>query len=98
MTKKMSLKQPDVDLEKARTAFVEEPETKITKKRHASNYPWQQEGINERVILQFPLRLPEPLKLKLEWVVKNSLEYRSMHDLCLRAITEKIDEELKKIM
>ena len=97
--KKMSLKQPSIDVEKAKKAFVDEPEAKITKKNKPleSIYPWQQDGVSERVITPFNLRLPEPLKLKLEWIAKNSVEYRSMHDLCMKAVVQKLEEELENM-
>ena len=95
--KKMSLKRPSIDVEKAKKAFVDEPEAKIAKNEPEATYPWQRDGVSERVITPFNLRLPEPLKLKLEWVVKNSVEYNSMHDLCIKAVVHKIEEELKNM-
>jgi hypothetical protein len=95
--KKMSLKRPGVDTEKARKAFVDEPEAKITKNQQETIYPWQQDGVSERVITPFNLRLPEPLKLKLEWIAKNSVEYRSMHDLCMKAVVQKLEEEFENM-
>jgi hypothetical protein len=93
--KKMSLKQPGSDIEKAKEAFINEPETKVADEQ--DSFPWQQGGVSERVIVPFNLRFPEPIKLKLEWIVKNSLDYKSMHDLCMNAIMQKIDEELRKL-
>lgn len=99
--KKMSLKQPIVD-EKAKENFVNEPENRIAKvEKNAQSqiiFPWEQPEVNERVITSFNLRLPEPVKFKIEWIVKNSLEYKSMHDFSMKAVIQKIEEELKKLI
>jgi hypothetical protein len=93
--KKMSLRQPEGNIEKAKEDFINEPEIKFSDKQEG--FPWQQDGVNERVISPFNLRLPEPMKLKIEWIVNNSLRYKSMHDFFMKLIAEKVDDELKKL-
>lgn len=93
--KRMSLRQPGGDIEKSKEAFINEPEVKFSDKQ--ADLPWQQNGVSERVIVPFNLRLPEPTKLKVEWIVNNSLKYKSMHDFFMKLILEKVDDELKKI-
>ena len=94
--RKMSLNTPIID-DKARQEFIEEPEKKI--KTPIEQYlPWEEQGVNPEVIKIFNLRLPEPMKLKLEWIVLNSLEYKSKHEFCFRTIEKKIKEVLNEML
>jgi hypothetical protein len=94
--RKMSLNTPLID-DKARQAFIEEPEKKI-KKPIQHELPWEKQGVIPKVIKIFNLRLPEPINLKLEWIVLNSLEYKSKHDFCFRTIEEKIEKVLYEML
>lgn len=48
---------------------------------------------NPQIIKQFQLRLPEPMKHKLDWVAKH-LVHTSAHELVLEALRERLDKEL----
>lgn len=50
---------------------------------------------NPQIIKQFQLRLPEPLKYKLDWVTKN-LVHTSAHALILEALEDRLNTELSK--
>lgn len=93
---KMSLKTPSLD-EKARQAFIEEPEKKI-KPPTEQDLPWEKQEVNPEVIKPFNLRFRQPDKLKAEWIVANSLKYKSFHDFCMQAIFEQIEKELSEML
>lgn len=67
------------------------------KPQKKSQYPWEAAGVTPEIIKPYVLRLPQPDKLKIEYIVKNSLDFRSMHEFCLRAIQKQMEKELKKL-
>ena len=63
-----------------------------------SQYPWEATGVTPQIIKPFILRLNLPTKLKIEYIVRHSLEYRSVHDFCLQAILKQMDKDLKRLV
>lgn len=55
-------------------------------------YPWEQPGVREDVKQTYPLRLPEPLHLKLKYVSEEA--GRSMNELCNAAIRTLVEKKL----
>lgn len=58
-------------------------------------YPWQEPHVREDVIKNLPLRLSEPLYLKLKYIAANT-PY-SMNSFILERLTEIIEEEIAKL-
>ncbi len=59
-------------------------------------YPWEGPHVREDVMKSLPLRLPEPLYLKLKYIAAHT-PY-SMNSFILERITEEIEEELARLM
>ena len=60
-------------------------------------YPWEMPGVTAEIVKNTTLRLNQPDKLKINYIVENSLEYKSMHDFLLKAIHKLLNEDLKKL-
>lgn len=58
-------------------------------------YPWEEAHIREDVKKNLPIRLPEPLYLKLKYIADNT-PY-SMNSFILERLTIEIEEEIAKI-
>lgn len=58
-------------------------------------YPWEESHIRDDVMKSLPLRLSEPLYLKLKYIAAHT-PY-SMNSFILERITEEIEEEISKI-
>lgn len=67
---------------------------RMGKKRE--EYPWEAQGVTPEIIKNYMLRLKQPDKLKAEYIVSNSLDYKSLQDFFMRAILKQIDKDLKK--
>lgn len=107
----MSLLPPQVKSDDKLKAFIEEPEKKLEKPEQAPapvvepdtteftkvDYPWEAPGVTPQIIKPFVLRFKQPDKLKAEYIVDNSLEYRSLHDYYLKAILKQIGKDLEKL-
>lgn len=63
---------------------------RISKKQEA--YPWEEPHIREDVKKNIPLRLPEPLYMKLKFIAEHT-PY-SMNSFILERLTEMIEEEV----
>lgn len=75
-----------------------EQETAVRPKpQKQSAYPWQSPGVTEEIIKPFVLRMKQPDKLKAEYIVENSLAYRSLQDFCMQAILKQVKKELGKL-
>ncbi len=74
------------------------PSDKVARASAQSALPWEQEGINEKVIVPFNLRPNEPTSLKLKFIVKHLPDYKSVHDFCMKTVLEKVDQELSKLL
>ena len=94
------------DLEKAREAFLSEPEKKKqskqatpkqNKKPAKKELPWEQPGVSDRVIKSFNFRFPEPDFLKLKFVIKQNRE-KSMQSFCANIIKKEVEKHLKKMV
>lgn len=62
----------------------------------ASVYPWEKPRVREDVKQTYPLRLPEPLHLKLKFLSEKT--GRSMNELCNKAVKDLIDEEIEEVL
>ncbi len=58
-------------------------------------YPWQEPQVREDVMKNLPLRLSEPLYLKLKYIAANT-PY-SMNSFILERLTEIIEEEIEQL-
>lgn len=80
----------DTDLDK----FAAGAGRSIAKKEEV--YPWDEPHIREDVMKSLPLRLSEPLYLKLKYIAAHT-PY-SMNSFILERIIEDIDEEIARII
>lgn len=93
-TKKTQLRstpaiKKDADLEK----FAAGAGRYSAKKEEA--YPWDEPHIREDVMKSLPLRLSEPLYMKLKYIAAHT-PY-SMNSFIVERITEEIEEEVAKL-
>ena len=58
-------------------------------------YPWEEPHVREDVKQSYPLRLPEPLHLKLKYLSEKT--GRSMNELCNEAIRGLVREQLDEV-
>ena len=58
-------------------------------------YPWQEPHIREDVKKNLPIRLPEPLYMKLKYIAEHT-PY-SMNSFILDKLTEEIEEEIRRL-
>lgn len=74
----------------------EEGVTTEAQQRPAQPLPW--ESANDRVISFFQIRMPEPLKLKIEWLaVRNFGDGKSsQHKIALKALEREIDRMIAR--
>lgn len=77
--------------EQSTSTLVEQPNTE-----ERIDYPWNDPMVRKDVLKTFNLRLPEDVFLKLKYVAENTPK-TSMHKLCLKAVEETIEQELKKL-
>ena len=75
---------------------IDQPQPSSNKTKKKILYPWEEPGVTPDIIKPFVLRLKQPDKLKAEYIVQNSLDYRSLQDYCMKAILKQIDKDLKK--
>jgi len=58
-------------------------------------YPWEEPQVRDDVKKNYPLRLPEPLYLKLKYVSEET--GRSMNDLCNEAVGNLIGKKVSEL-
>lgn len=58
--------------------------------------PWNQPRVREDVKQTYPLRLPEPLHLKLKYLSEETGQ--SMNELCNEAVESLVEERLREIL
>lgn len=58
-------------------------------------YPWEKPQVRDDLKKNYPLRLPEPLYLKLKYVSEKT--GRSMNDLCNEAIENLIGKKVSEL-
>ena len=66
------------------------------KVKNEETYPWEEPHVREDVMKSLPLRLSEPLYLKLKYIAAHT-PY-SMNSYILERITEEIEEEVTKLI
>ncbi len=59
-------------------------------------YPWEEPHVREDVKKNLPLRIPEPLYMKLKFIAERT-PY-SMNSFILEKLTEEIEEEVAKLI
>jgi len=59
-------------------------------------YPWEEPHVREDVKQTYPLRLPEPLHLKLKYLSEKT--GRSMNELCNQAVRGLLEERLDEVL
>lgn len=85
-------KKPDAEqIEKFIEGAEQKKETQAG--RSGKKYPW--EGTDPEVIKLFNLRLPKPLKLKLEYIAQRTPA--SIHGFIMEAVEKAVERELKKL-
>ena len=55
---------------------------------------WEQPGVRDEMLKMFNLRLPEPFKLKLDYIGKH---HHSAHQFCLDVLLPAIDAEIDRL-
>jgi hypothetical protein len=63
-------------------------------KGQTGQFPWY--AANERVVIPFNLRLPEPLHLKLKFIAENTP--KSMHAFTLEALEKAVENEVDRLV
>lgn len=83
-------KEPE-DKEMGRSEAAPEPAAPA-----APTLPW--DGANERIVSFFQVRMPEPLKLKIEWLDSRNIgkKRRGQHQIVLDALEREIDRLVAK--
>jgi hypothetical protein len=76
---------------------IQKEPVKKVKRTKRTDFPWDAPGITPEIIKPFILRLKQPDKLKAEYIVKNSLEYKSLQEFFMKAILRQVDKDLKKL-
>lgn len=64
--------------------------------RREDVYPWEEPQVRQDVKQTYPLRLPEPLHLKLKFVSKRT--GKSMNELCNAAVGALVENKLEELM
>ncbi|MFB6285289.1 MAG: toxin-antitoxin system HicB family antitoxin [Candidatus Bipolaricaulia bacterium] len=59
-------------------------------------YPWEEERVREDVTQSYPLRLPEPLHLKLKFLAEKT--GKSMNELCNEAVRDLVEDRLGEML
>ena len=80
----------DADLDK----FAADAGKYSTKKR--DSFPWEEPHVREDVKKTLPLRIPEPLYLKLKYIAE--LTPYSMNSFIMERLTEEIEEEIARLI
>lgn len=95
MTKpKRQLRRPPAAASQA-DSFIEGAEQKQQSSQAGGEpLPWEAPHVRQDVTKLFNLRLPEPLKMKLEWLAER--DPRSMHTIALEAVEEAVERQVKQ--
>ena len=63
---------------------------------HIRAYPWNEPQVRDDVKQTYPLRLPEPLHLKLKYLSEKT--GKSMNALCNEAVEDLVEERLEEVL
>jgi hypothetical protein len=63
---------------------------------HTRAYPWDEPQVRNDVKQTYPLRLPEPLHLKLKYLSEKT--GKSMNELCNEAVEGLVEERLEEVL
>jgi hypothetical protein len=61
-----------------------------------STLPWEREKVREDLKQMYPLRIPEPLHLKLKFLSEKT--GKSMNELCNEAVRNLIEDRLAEVL
>lgn len=94
-----ALKRPDPTAVTADGQVIEAPAKQnepIETPSTGHDLPW--EDANERIVAYFQIRMPEPLKLKIEWLGSRRIggTKESQHQIALKALEREIDRMVAK--
>lgn len=67
----------------------------VSARQGAEGGPWEEPRVREDVKKNYPLRLPEPLYLKLKFVSKQT--GRSMNRICNEAVEASVEAEIDRL-
>ena len=59
--------------------------------------PWEEPEVSERVLKSVLIKMPEPLKLKLDYVLDNTPGRRSMQEFILELVSDAVEEKLMEL-
>ena len=59
--------------------------------------PWEESEVSERVLKSVLIKMPEPLKLKLDYVLDNTPGRKSMQKFILELVEEAVEEKLMEL-
>jgi len=71
------------------------PDDSISESDSSPDYPWEEPHVRDDVHQTYPLRLPEPLHLKLKYVSEETGS--SMNEICNRAVREAVEDKLQDL-
>ena len=81
------------EVEEQKPEMVSEP-VNLTEK---VQYPWEAQGVTPEIIKNVMVRVAQPDKLKIDYIVEHSLDYKSIHDFFIKAVLKQLKEESKKM-
>lgn len=74
--------------------FIEGAEDNTEQEKAGKTYPW--DDADPEVVKLFNLRLPKPLKLKIEYIINNTM-HSSMHSFIMGEVEKAVERELKNL-
>lgn len=86
----------DIDLDKMYALANDFDSKKSKDSEKPKVLPW--ENLSNEVIKLFNLRLSQVQTAQLKYIVKNSLEFDSIHQICISAVEKEIKRLLKNIV
>ena len=66
-----------------------------SRQQQRARFPWEEPRVREDVTKNYPLRLPEPLYLKLKFVSNQT--GRSMNQICNEAVEASVEAEIERL-
>lgn len=71
------------------------PQEETPSRQQREHYPWEAPRVRDDVTKNYPLRLPEPLYLKLKFVSNET--GRSMNQICNEAVEANVEAEIERL-
>ena len=76
--------------------FASKADKPVRVRKNQPQYPWEAENVREDVQKTFLVRMPEPVSIKVTWLAQQL--GKSKHSIYLNLFTEKLDQEIKKVI